>query len=49
VLDHLLKNPRDPAHIDLMLNTSRWTVAECVEMILDALRRLESRATPPGK
>jgi cytidylate kinase len=43
IQDHLQKDSRDPAHYDLVLNTSRWSVAECVEFIIAGLRRLESR------
>jgi len=46
VRDHLQKDPHDPVHYDLVLNTSRWSVAECVEFILAGLRRLENRPVP---
>jgi cytidylate kinase len=42
--DHFGKDPREALHYDLVLNTSRWPVAECAELIVDALRRLERSA-----
>jgi cytidylate kinase len=45
---HLRKDVRDPVHYDLILNTSRWSVAECADFIVDALRRLESRTGQAG-
>ncbi len=44
VRDHFGKDPADPRGYDLVLNTARWPVADCVELILAALRRLEGRA-----
>jgi cytidylate kinase len=40
---HFLRDPADPRHYDLTLNSSRWSVAECADLILEALRRMESR------
>jgi cytidylate kinase len=39
--DHFRKDPREAGHYDLVLNTSRWPVAACAELIVDALRQLE--------
>jgi cytidylate kinase len=43
--DHFQKDPSDPALYDLVLNTARWSVAECADFIIEGLRRLETRAT----
>jgi cytidylate kinase len=43
VRDHFLKDPADPHHYDLVLNSSAWSVAECADLIADAARRLEAR------
>jgi cytidylate kinase len=43
VRDHFLKDQADPHNYDLVLNSSRWSVPECAEFIVDAVRRLESR------
>jgi cytidylate kinase len=42
--DFFLKDLRNPVHYDLVLNTSRWSVAQCAEIIVDALRQLERAA-----
>jgi cytidylate kinase len=39
--DHFRKDPREPVHYDLVLNTSRWPVGECADLIVDSLKRLE--------
>lgn len=44
VKDHLQKDPNDAHRYDLILNTSRFTIPECVDLILEALNRLKSRA-----
>ena len=31
VKDHFLKDPADPHHYDLVLNTSTWSVSDCLE------------------
>ena len=43
VRDHFLKDQADPHHYDLVLNSSRWSVAECAGFIVDAVNRQESR------
>jgi cytidylate kinase len=48
VQDHFFKDPRDPVHFDLVLNSSRWSVAECADLIVDALRRLERHESRPA-
>jgi cytidylate kinase len=45
VKDHLRKDPTDPQGYDLVLNSSRWSVPECADLIVEALRRLQARAT----
>lgn len=40
---HFFMDPADPRHYDLVLNTSRWSVAECADFIVRALHQLESR------
>jgi cytidylate kinase len=43
VRDHFHKDAADPTIYDLILNTSRFTVEECAEVIEQALRRLQAR------
>ncbi|HWB00421.1 MAG TPA: cytidylate kinase-like family protein [Pirellulales bacterium] len=43
IKDHFQRDVTDPANYDLVLNSSRWSTAECADMIVDALRELESR------
>jgi cytidylate kinase len=43
VKSHFHKDPTDLLQYDLILNASRWSVAECAGTIIDALRRLEAR------
>ncbi len=45
VREHFHKDPADPLHYDLVLNTSRFPVPESAELIQQALRRLEARGT----
>lgn len=40
---HFFKDPADPRHYDLVLNTSRWSVSECADLIVRALHQLESQ------
>ncbi len=44
IKDHFHKDPTDPRQYDLLLNTSRWSVMECADLILSALGRLGSRS-----
>ncbi len=50
VKDHFLKDPTDPHHYDLVLNTSTWSLRECADLILHGLRELIARraADHPG-
>jgi len=43
VKEHFLKDPADPVAYDLVLNSSRWSNADCVDFILAALKKVESR------
>jgi cytidylate kinase len=40
IKDHFLKDPSDPHHYDMVLNTSTWTVHDCADLILHGLRDL---------
>jgi cytidylate kinase len=44
VKDHLHKDPTDPWQYDLVLNSSRFTITECADLIIEALRRLQTHA-----
>jgi cytidylate kinase len=46
VRDHFLKDPDDPRHVDLVLNTSRLSIAGCVEAIVAALHDRQKRRSP---
>jgi cytidylate kinase len=39
--DHFLTEPHNSVHYDLVLNTSRLSYADCAEVIIDTLHRLE--------
>ena len=43
VKDHFQKDPTDPRGYDLVLNSSRFTVPECADLIIQALCRLQAR------
>jgi cytidylate kinase len=44
IKDHFRKDPADPRTYDLILNSSRWSVMECADLVVDALGRMTSRA-----
>jgi cytidylate kinase len=44
IQDHFRKDPMDPQHFEMVLNSSRFTAAECADVIVEALRRLQARA-----
>lgn len=50
IKEHFLKDPRDPQNFDVVLNSSCFSYAECADLIIEALHRLEARvkaaATP---
>jgi cytidylate kinase len=41
VKDHFQKDPADPLLYDLILNTSRWSAAQCAEFIVQAARQMD--------
>jgi cytidylate kinase len=47
VRDKFRREPNDAALYDLVLNSSRLSVADCTELIVDALERVRDRMTPP--
>jgi cytidylate kinase len=44
VQHHFHKDAADPRLYDLVLNSTRFSVAECADIIVEALRRLQGRA-----
>ncbi len=44
IRDHFQKDPTRPDQYDLILSTSRWSVVECVALILDAHDRMREHA-----
>jgi cytidylate kinase len=44
VREHFRKDAADPRNYDLVLNTSRFGVGACADLILESLRRLEAHA-----
>jgi cytidylate kinase len=44
VREHFRKDVADPRNYDLVLNTSRFSVAECGDLVIESLRRLEAHA-----
>jgi len=46
---HFLKDPTDPRNYDLLLNTSRFPIGECADLIIEALRRLQARTPHAGR
>jgi cytidylate kinase len=40
--DHFQKDPNDPLLYDLVLNSSRFTIPDCVGLVVDALHRLQA-------
>jgi cytidylate kinase len=44
---HFHKDPADPCGYDLILNSGRFAVAECSELIVEALHRLQAHAPAP--
>jgi cytidylate kinase len=43
---HFLNDPTDPRQYDLLLNTSRWSIAHCAELIIEAFQRFQGHS--PG-
>jgi cytidylate kinase len=48
VRDHFRKDPEDPRNFDLVLNTSRFSVHACADLIVDALHRLTENRLRSG-
>lgn len=48
VKNHFRTDPADPLNYDLVLNASRFAVAECADVVVEALDRLRTRAAVPG-
>jgi cytidylate kinase len=44
IKDHFRKDPADPHQYDLLLNISRWSVAECADQIVAALSQMKKRS-----
>jgi hypothetical protein len=42
VRSHIQKDLTDPVNYDLVLNSSRWRVEECAEVIAEGLRRMQA-------
>jgi cytidylate kinase len=47
IKDHFHRDPTDPKHYDLVINTSRFSVAESADLILEALRQIQTRDNQP--
>jgi cytidylate kinase len=45
VQDHFFKDPADPRHYDQVLNSARFGIAGCAELIIDALDGLRAHTT----
>jgi hypothetical protein len=41
IRDHFTRDPENPHHYDLILNTARFSVVECADLIVEALRRIQ--------
>jgi cytidylate kinase len=46
--EHFRADPEDPRGYDLVLNTSRFPVCECADLILDGLRRMQAHVAHGG-
>jgi Cytidylate kinase-like family len=44
VKNHFRKDPADPRGYDLVLNSARFSVAQCARLVIEALQQLRSRA-----
>jgi cytidylate kinase len=42
IRSHFQRDPREPQHYDLAINFSRYTAADCAEMVIDAMHRMEA-------
>jgi cytidylate kinase len=41
IRDHFLRDPTDPHNYDLIVNAARFSTAECADLIIDSLHRLQ--------
>src|SRR5262249_12002920 len=48
IKDHFQKDPTAPENYDLILNASRFSVAHCAELVIEALHRLQARGIAEG-
>ena len=48
VKHHFHKDTADPRLYDLVLNSTRFSVGECADLILEALRRFQGRSAAPA-
>jgi len=49
VKEHFQKDPSDPRHYDLVINSARFSVEQCAELIVEALQRLQPAAAPRAR
>lgn len=47
--DHFAADPADPAYCDLVLNSGRYSVAECAEIIVAAQQRMRNHTTTQAR
>jgi cytidylate kinase len=45
VTDHFHKQATDPSQYDLVLNSSRFSVGQCADLIVEALHRLQAHTS----
>jgi cytidylate kinase len=49
IKEHFHKDPTDPLNYDLVLNSGRFSVGECAELIIEALHRLQKHDRHRGE
>jgi cytidylate kinase len=47
IRSHFVTDPTDPLNYDLVLNSARLTVAECAGLVVEALKKMETRQPTP--
>ncbi len=47
--DYFLKDATDPHNYDIILNTARFSVTECADLIVEALHRMQARAVAASR
>src|SRR5262249_61243820 len=45
---HFQKDPTEPTVYELLLNSSRFTIADCADLVVAALNRMAKTAAPAG-